>query len=371
MTTTTPEAGNLLYSEVEGDLRGAVRSLLDKRCAWDAVLARTESDETTDRGLWQALVTDIGCAALAVPEELGGGGAGWREVAVVAEELGRVVAPVPFVGTSVLTALLADLGEREILSGVATGDRSGALVVPFAAAPGDSPGGAEFRDGGLYGVIAGVADTALADVLIIPAGETLYAVDAGADGVVRAEIVSLDMTRPLADITLRGVPARAIASGPAVAHALGTALRMGAVVLASEQLGLAERCLDMTVEYLRHRRQFGRALASYQALKHRLVDLWVLVTQARAVARYAAECATTGSPDLPVAVALAQVHCSRVAQRAAEECLQLHGGIGFTWEHFAHLYLKRAKADAIGFGTADRHRVFLAELVGLPAGGAR
>jgi alkylation response protein AidB-like acyl-CoA dehydrogenase len=145
------------------------------------------------------------------------------------------------------------------------------------------------------------------------------------------------------------------------------ALRIGAAVLASEQLGLAERCLADTVAYLRERHQFGRQLASYQALKHRLADLWVAITQARATARYAARCAADDAPDLPVAAAVAQAHCSEVALLAAEDALQLHGGIGFTWEHPAHLFLKRARADALLLGSPDHHRGVLGGLVDLPA----
>jgi alkylation response protein AidB-like acyl-CoA dehydrogenase len=144
-----------------------------------------------------------------------------------------------------------------------------------------------------------------------------------------------------------------------------TALTVGAALLASEQLGLAQWCLDTTVEYAKTRYQFGRPIGSFQALKHRLADLFVDVTQARAAARNAANCAATGDDDLAVAAAVAQAWCSPLAVRAAEECVQLHGGIGFTWEHPAHLFLKRAKADAVAFGNADRHRQALAALVDL------
>jgi alkylation response protein AidB-like acyl-CoA dehydrogenase len=356
----TPATGNLLHTDVEDDLRDSVRTLLAKRCPWDEVLARTETPETTDLELWHALARDIGCAGLAVPEVLGGAGASWREAAVVAEELGRAVAPVPFLGAAVATAALLELGAAELLPSVASGESLPALAVPFAAAPGAEPAGVEIRDGVLRGSVLGVADAAAADLLIVPAGGELHVVEAVA--VERTPVVSLDMTRPLVDLTFADTPARSL--GPSAA--LLAAQRIGAVLLASEQLGVAERCLDMTVEYLGIRRQFGRVLGSYQALKHRLADLWVLITQARAVARYAAECAATGSSDLPVAAALAQAHCSVVVQQAAEECVQLHGGIGFTWEHPAHLYLKRAKASAIAFGTAERHRAALAALVDLP-----
>jgi alkylation response protein AidB-like acyl-CoA dehydrogenase len=138
-------------------------------------------------------------------------------------------------------------------------------------------------------------------------------------------------------------------------------------VLASEQVGLAQRCLDMTVAYVKERRQFARPVGSFQGLKHRLADLWVAVTQARAAARYAAACLATGDPDTKVAVAMAKAYCSEVAVLAAQECVQMHGGIGFTWEHPAHLYLKRAKADSIAFGTPDVHRDALASLVNLAA----
>ncbi|HZE65597.1 MAG TPA: acyl-CoA dehydrogenase family protein, partial [Sporichthyaceae bacterium] len=177
----------------------------------------------------------------------------------------------------------------------------------------------------------------------------------------------LDMTRPLADIVVDpSGGGRVVARGEAAQAAVDSALRIGAMLLAAEQVGLTDRVLEMTVSYLNERRQFGRIIGSYQALKHRCADLWVALTQARAVARYAAVCAAIDAPDLPVAVALAQAHCGPVALRTAEEGVQLHGGIGFTWEHPAHLYLKRAAADAIALGSADRHRASLAVLVDIP-----
>ncbi|MFR9800855.1 acyl-CoA dehydrogenase family protein [Pseudonocardia sp. RS010] len=363
---TTPTTGDLLYTEVEDDLRASVRSLLEKQSPWDAVLARTESGDTTDRDLWTTLARDVGVAGLAVPEEVGGAGASWREAAVVAEELGRAVAPVPFLGTAIATALLGELAERELLAELAAGDLVGALAVPFGTAPRDTRSTVELRGETLHGEVRGIADAEAADILLVPVADALYAVGAESEGLTRTRVVSLDMTRPLVDVTLTGASARRIASGPEVAVAVGNALRIGVVLLASEQLGVAERCLDSTVDYLGVRRQFGRILGSYQALKHRLADLWVLLTQARAVARYAAECAATGSPDLAVAAALAKAHCSVVVQQAAEECLQLHGGIGFTWEHQTHLYLKRAKSSAIALGTAEWHRAELGALLDLP-----
>ena len=189
-----------------------------------------------------------------------------------------------------------------------------------------------------------------------------------AEGVAKAPVTSLDMTRQLCDLSFDDAPATLIASGPAAARALDAALAAGAGILAAEQTGLAQRCLDMTIAYVKERKQFARPVGSFQGLKHRLADLWVSVTQARAASRYAAAClADRSSADAKVAVALAKAYCSEVAVQAAQECVQMHGGIGFTWEHPAHLFLKRAKADSIAFGTADAHRAALASLVNLPA----
>ena len=380
---------DLLYSADEQDLRDAVRSLLAERAGWPAVLARTETSETCDTGLWRVLAAEVGCAGLLIPESLGGAGASFREAAVVAEETGRAAAPVPYLGSAVVatTALLA-APDAELPAGLAAGTLTAALAVPFATRPlagrpaGELPGGVRVTppqpgdaDGQarLTGTIAGVADALPADVLLVPADgvpAALYAVQADAPGLTVAPVVSLDQTRQLADLTLDSVPARPVLTGPDAAAAVSAALTAGAAMLASEQLGLAEKCLEITVSYVKERYQFARPVGSFQALKHRLADLWVAVLQARAAARYAAACLAEGDPDTPVAVALAKAACGDAATLAAQECVQLHGGIGFTWEHPAHLYLKRAKSAATGFGTPDWHRGTLAALAGLPGPGA-
>ncbi|PVZ04633.1 acyl-CoA dehydrogenase family protein [Actinomycetospora cinnamomea] len=367
----TPETGDLLYTDVEDDLRASVRALVDRQAPWDAVLRRTDTDDAVDTDLWKRLTQEIGVAGLAVPEERGGAGASWREVAVVAEELGRAVAPVPFLGTAVATALLLDLGSSdvtdELLAAVAAGERTAALAVGATRGAGRPvPVTVEQRGETLHGTVTAVVDAVTADVLLVPVDGGVAVVEAGGEGVTRTTAVSLDMTRRLTDLTLDGARGRVI-EGADVDGGIERALRIGAAVLASEQLGLAERCLADTVSYLRERHQFGRPLASYQALKHRLADLWVAITQVRATARYAARCAADGSPDLPVAAAVAAAHGAEVALLAAEDALQLHGGIGFTWEHPVHLFLKRARADALVLGSADHHRSVLAELVDLPA----
>jgi len=355
---------DLLYSEVENDLRGSVRDLLAQRSPVERVLARVESGEAYDQSLWRTLAGEMGLAGMAVPERFGGGGASLRESAVVLEELGRCVAPVPFLSSAVVaTTALLTAGAADPLTKLAAGETIAVLAVPFVTGPG-SPLPAVTADGDrLTGRVAGVADGAAADLLLVPAGDGLYLVDATAEGVTRTGVVSLDLTRPLVDIRLDGVVGQRIAEGGAAVRA---GLTAGAALLASEQLGLAEWCLETTVAYVKVRHQFGRPVGSFQALKHRLADVWVDLTQARAVARYAAVCAAEADPDLPVAASVAQAFCSPMAVKAAEECVQLHGGIGFTWEHPAHLFLKRAKADAAGYGSADRHRQALAGLVNLP-----
>ncbi|TDC69430.1 acyl-CoA dehydrogenase [Actinomadura sp. GC306] len=353
---------DLLYSEIENDLRASVREVLEDKAPWTSVLAGTEKDEPYDAELWRAVAGRLGCAGLPVPEDLGGAGATWRETAVVMEELGRFTAPVPFLSSAITaTAALLAAGERDLLARLAAAEEIAVLAVPFSTAPGAAPAGVRAADGTVTGEVTSVADGMAAGVFLVPADGGLYAVDA-ADAR-RTAVTSLDMTRRLADVAFSGAPARLVAEGP---DAVRAGLLTGAAMLASEQLGLAERCLDDTVAYVKTRYQFGRPVGSYQGLKHRLADLWASITQARAVARHAASCAAAGDGDAAVAAAVAQAHCSAVAVKAAEECVQMHGGIGFTWEHPAHLYLKRAKADSIALGTPGHHRAALAALVDLP-----
>ncbi len=342
---------DLRYSDVEDDLRASVR--------------RVVADHAGRPDLWRRLAVDLGVAGLAIPEEHGGAGATWREVAVVLEELGRALAPVPFLGSAVVaTAVLVHCGATDLLPALATGERTAALAVPFSTPPGGVSPTVRVEDDRLTGAVTSVADASWAGFLLVPTENGLYAVEASA---VRAEpVVSLDTTRPLVDLAFREAPGRRLATD---LSAVDAGLRTGAGLLAAEQLGVADWCLDTTVGYVRGRIQFARPVGSFQAVKHRLADVWVAVTQARAASRYAAGCLATGDADVPVAVALAQAYCGPAAVHAAEECVQLHGGIGFTWEHPAHLYLKRAKSAAIAFGTADRHRAALAGLVDLPATG--
>jgi alkylation response protein AidB-like acyl-CoA dehydrogenase len=375
---------DLLYSDTERALADSLSSLLADRGSLDKVLARTESAETYDDGLWQTVAGDLGLAGLLIPERDGGAGASYREVCSAAEALGSSVAPVPFLGSAVVaTAALLSVasGVPDLLRRMADGSVTATLAVPFAGAPGGpfpasvrvagpKPGDAQTGIARLRGTVRGVADALPATVLLVPADgvpQALYLVDMSDPGVAKAPVVSLDMTRQLCDLSFDDAPGRLIASGAAASQAVDAALTAGAGVLAAEQVGVAQRCLDMTLAYVKERRQFARPVGSFQALKHRLADVWVAVSQARAASRYAAACLASGDPDAKVAVAIAKAYCSEAAVHAAQECVQLHGGIGFTWEHPAHLYLKRAKADSVGFGTPDAHRAALAPLINLPA----
>jgi alkylation response protein AidB-like acyl-CoA dehydrogenase len=388
---------DLLYSETERDLAAALGDLLADRAAALDVIARTELTETCDTSLWRTVAAEIGLAGLLIPEALGGAGASYRELAAAAEQLGAAVAPVPYLGsaavaTAVLLSAAKDAASRDdravsaapvspaaaLLRELAGGTVTAALAVtattgpgtPFPAAARVAGRGDEAGTVRLRGTIRAVADALPADVLLVPADgvpAALYLVRATAPGVHRTPLVSLDMTRQLCDIDLDGAEARQVAVGPAAEAAVSAGLSAGAAVLAAEQLGLAQRCLDLTVSYVKERHQFGRPVGSFQAVKHRLADLWTAIALARAASRYAAACLADGDPDGPVAVALAKSACCEAAVAAAQECVQLHGGIGFTWEHPAHLYLKRAKAASLAYGTPGAHRAALAGLVNLPA----
>ncbi len=379
MTDTSIRSGELwlLADDVEDDLRLSVRGVLEKHCPAERVIACFDGDDSASASAWSALARDLGLAALLVPEDLGGAGASAREAGAVAEEIGWAVAPVPFLTSAVAaTAALVALGGDDaggLLGRLSSAEATAALLLP-ATARSAAGHGLAIRDGQVFGNVrnvVGVAGGVPADVLLVPVetdgGLALHGVPADAPGVTVEPVVSLDMTRPLADVTLDGAPAAALSAEDAAA-ALDHGLRTAAGLLAREQVGVAAWCLDATVAYLKERRQFGRAVGGFQALKHRLADVYAEVESARAAARYASAALATDDPDVPVAVALAQAFCSDAAVHAAEEAIQLHGGIGMTWEHPAHLYLKRAKADQLLLGSPEAHRADLAALVDLPSG---
>ncbi len=351
MTMTTPADVSLLPDDVETDLRSSVRKVLDKHAPTDRINAIYDGTDEVSGPLWSAF-TDLGLPGLLVPESFGGAGASAREAAAVLEELGRAAAPSPFLTSSVVatTALVAlgdSLGDTTILPALASGEQTAALLVRPTALH--------------HGPAALTVVGAPADVLLLPEGDALYAVR----GATFTPVPSLDMTRPLVEVDLTNAE-RTLVSDDAGA-AIDKALLTGAGLLAAEQVGVARWALETTIAYLKERRQFGRVVGGFQAIKHRLADLYAEVEQADAAARYAVATLAADDADAPIAVAVAAAFCSEVAVHAAEEAIQLHGGIGMTWEHPAHLHLKRAKADALLLGSAEAHRAALAVLIDLPA----
>jgi alkylation response protein AidB-like acyl-CoA dehydrogenase len=365
---------DLLYTEDETELRKAVSALLAARCDAASVAAMYDGDRAAVDRTWRGLAGEIGAAGLLVPEELGGAGASAREAAVVQEEAGRAVAPVPFLTSAAVatTVLLADAATPvagELLGGLAAGERCAALLLPLATGPGDPlPAVALDEAGTLSGTVTNVVGALESDALLVPArsgdGVACFAVRT-TDATVEP-VVSLDMSRQLADVTLQAAMADLVLPAGTAEDAVRRALLVGAGMLASEQLGVAQWCLTTTVDYLKERRQFGRVVGGFQALNHRLADLYVTVESMASAARYAAAALAAGDPDAEIAVRVAAAYCGDAAVHAAEEAIQLHGGIGMTWEHPAHLRLKRAKAAQLALGSPGSHRARLAALVDLP-----
>jgi alkylation response protein AidB-like acyl-CoA dehydrogenase len=322
-------------SDDQQALASAAAELLEGRSSIPVVRAAMERGGATDEKLW-ASMAEQGWCGLAVPEEDGGVGLGWVEAAVVLEQVGAHVAPAPVLGQ--LVAL-------EHLRGT---DWAPALVA------GESVAAAANGVGQL------VAHAPEAAVAVLPEGDRLVAVDLTDQR--PAPEPAMDLTRPIGWLTAEMVAAapRTELGGPdAVAHHLD----VGAVAYAAELLGLAQRALDLSVDYARERVQFGRPIGSFQAVKHRCADMLVDVEGMRSSVYWAAWCVAAGDSDASVAASTAKCWCSDAATRVMASALQVHGGIGFTWEHDLHLYLKRAHFDALAFGDATFHRARLASLL--------
>lgn len=343
--TPAPADVSLLADDVETDLRASVRKAIERHAPSERVNALYDGTDDVTAPLWSAFV-ELGLPGLLVPESLGGAGASAVEAAAVLEELGRAAAPSPYLTSSVVaTTVLMALRDSSLLPALASGEQTAALLTRPTAL---ESGPAALTTVGLP-----------ADVLLLPEGDALYAVR----GARFTPVSSLDMTRPLAEVDLDGAE-RTLLS-PDAAAAVDRGLLTGAGLLAAEQVGVARWALETTVAYLKERRQFGRIVGGYQALKHRLADLYAAVEQADAAARYAAATLAEDHPDAPVAVAVAASYCGELAVHATEEAIQLHGGLGMTWEHPAHLHLKRAKADELLLGSPEAHRSRLGRLVDL------
>lgn len=345
-----------LVPDAEQDqLRASVRKLLTDHAPAGRVREVME-DGGFDRDLWRRLSAEVGLTGLVVPEDHGGSGAGHVERAIALEELGRAVAPVPFFASAVLaTDTALALSDQEALSGLASGDTIGTLATGENWAPAEVT--ATERDGGwvLDGHAPFVLSGETADLVYVYNGDWF----AVTEGFSRKPLKTLDLTRPVARLEFTATPARKLAGGGSV---LDRIRDLAAVALAAEQVGGLGRVLELTTDYAKARVQFGRAIGSYQAVKHKLADLAVVWEQAVSLTRHAAWTADFDEPGLALAAATAQSFTGPAYFQAAVDGVQLHGGIGYTWEHEAHLYYKRAKSSELLFADADRH---LARVLGL------
>ncbi|MDH6280938.1 acyl-CoA dehydrogenase family protein [Prescottella agglutinans] len=374
---------DLLYDATHDQLRESLRSMLAQHCTTERLLHAVDAGELVDLSLWGS-ITQMGLTGLLIPTEFGGEGATTREAAVVMEELGRAVAPVPYLASAVLAAVtlvecarFGSAAASSALATIATGTSIATLAVESTRAPRSTfPAAVHAVDAGpdatrLTGTVTSVLAADCADAFVVPArlaGEPVLALVGSRDPGVRiTPVTSMDTTRPVASIEFDSAPATLLAAGAIAVDAVDSALRTGSAMLAAEQVGVLEWALDTACSYLNVRHQFGRPIGSYQALRNRAAEMWIALGQARATSQYAAAVLAAGGDDADVASSLAKAHCTHHSLHAIEDCLQMHGGVGFTWEHPIHLRLKRAFAAQLTLGTADHHRVLLGELLDIPA----
>lgn len=321
------------------------------------------ADTGVDKALWQAFTGDLGLAGVAIPEALGGVGLGMVELAIFAEEAGGHTAALPLLASLGLAApaILAggtDEQKARLLPRLASGE----LVASFAAVNMGGTPGAALSDETLTGAALLVPHGASADLFVVAADNGVAIVERGALGFGITPLTSMDQTRPYARLDFGGVAVETLADPRAAVHA---ALTTGWLAIAADALGGAQACLDRTVTYTQERIQFGRSIGSFQAVKHRLADMMVAIEQARSAVYWAACAIDEESDEAQFAVHAAKAFACDTYTHCAGEMIQLHGGIGFTWEHDAHLYFKRARSNASLLGTPDWHREQVAGLAGL------
>ena len=361
-------------------LRDAVRGYLADKVPMARVRELMETDTGFDDAIW-AEMAQMGWQAMAIPEEHGGAGYSFFEIGMLLEEMGRAMTPVPFFSTVVLgsTAVMVagnDVQRSTILPAIASGERRLALaLVDGAGWQSDAITMQAAADAGgwvLDGTKSYVIDGHTAHTLIVvartDAGIDLFLVPADADGVTAQRVETMDMTRKQASVTFANVRVATADRLGAAGSGTATLQRLtdvAVVALAFEQLGGAQRCLEMSVAYAKERMQFGRPIGSFQAIKHKCADMLIEVESARSAAVYAGKMIADGGDDAGVAAALAKAYCSDAFFHVAAETIQVHGGIGFTWEHDAHLYFKRAKTDQLLFGDPADWRARLADRLGI------
>ena len=370
---------NFAFSEEQEELRKMVRSFLENKSSEEAVREQMETDKGFDAAVWQQMAGEMALQGLAIPEEFGGQGYSFIELGVVLEEMGRALLCAPFFSSVVLAAntLLEsgdDAAKKKWLPGIASGETVATLATTEPSGRWDEAGitieakgsGSDFT---ISGTKSFVIDGHTADLIIVAArtgkGVSLFAVEGNAKGLTRTALSTMDQTRKQAKLDFAGTPATLIGTEGKGWDVLSKVMDLAAVALAAEQVGGAQKVLEMAVQYAKDRIQFGRPIGSFQAIKHKCADMLLEVESAKSAAYYGMWCAAEGNEELPSVASLAKAYCSEAYFHAAAENIQIHGGIGFTWEHPAHLYFKRAKSSELIFGDPTYHREQLAQRIGI------
>jgi alkylation response protein AidB-like acyl-CoA dehydrogenase len=352
------------FSPEHDELRSMVRKLF------------SSSSTNAPKETWTQLA-ELGLIGLAVPTDHGGSGGGLIDLGIVMEEAGRSLSPAPLLSNAVLApaAVLAaddDALNDEVLPALADGSLTAGIALNAHGRIESQETVTVTKDRGgcrLEGTAPLVLDGATADVLVLPvstgAGSEVFLAEAGAAGVTRGCHENLDASRAIGHVALRDVPARRLGEAGSGSAILARLTDVSAAMIAAEAVGGAARTLDLTVEYASTRHQFGRPIGSFQAVKHMCADMLLQLEAARSAAYYALWAVETGAPDQTLAATIAKTYASDAFHSCAARCVQVHGGIGFTWEHPAHRYLKRAKADQLMFGNSAWHLEQVARSVGI------
>ncbi len=370
---------NFAFTEEQEELRKTVRSFLEAKSSEEAVREQMETEQGYDPAVWNQMGEQMGLQGLHIPEEFGGSGYGYVELGIVLEEMGRSLLCAPFFSTVVLAAnalLLSgdDDAKKAHLPGIAAGTTIATVAFTEPNGKWDEAGieatATASGDGHLInGTKSFVIDGHVADLLLVAAktgaGTSLFAVEGDASGMTRTSLSTMDQTRKQAKVEFSDTPATLVGTEGGGWDVLQGMLDLAAVSLAAEQVGGAQFVLEMAVEYAKVRVQFGRPIGSFQAIKHKCADMLLEVESAKSAAYYGMWCAAEMNDELASTASLAKAYCSEAYFHAAAENIQIHGGIGFTWEHPAHLYFKRAKSSELLFGDPTYHREQLAQRIGI------
>jgi alkylation response protein AidB-like acyl-CoA dehydrogenase len=370
---------NFAFSEEQEELRKTVRAFLESKSPETAVREQMETENGFDPAVWSQMGEQMGLQGLSIPEEFGGSGFSFIELGVVLEEMGRALLCAPFFSSVVLAAnalLLSgdDAAKKKYLPGIAAGETIATLATTEPSGKWDEKGITTKAEGSgsdwkITGSKMFVIDGATASLIIVGArtskGVSLFAVDGDAKGLTRTSLSTMDQTRKQAKLEFNATPATLIGTDGKGWDVLSQVFDLAAVALAAEQVGGAQKVLEMAVEYAKVRVQFGRPIGSFQAIKHKCADMLLEVESAKSAAYYGMWCAAEMNEELASVASLAKAYCSEAYFHAAAENIQIHGGIGFTWEHPAHLYFKRAKSSELLFGDPTYHRELLAQRIGI------